>query len=382
MSIADLFQWIGLGKKTGTLRLETPDVRKFIYFQLGQVFFASSNKTKERLGQFLVRQGYLSDADLEGSLEIWKEYNGNKKLSEIFVARGFLTQERMIRSLGELVQEIIFDVFFYEHGEFEFQEGYLPPQVKKSFQLDSQWLIMEGLRRLDEYQRNADALPSHEQVLVRCPASPSAFELIGREARLLYDLIDGERDVEMIVEETPFPVYEAQAALVELLEAGLVATRPMGTEELLCRRLRRTLRLGSGFLEQGELARARGALRQAIGLLDGHRQHHRPESPLYRSLAGFKRRLDYTLVTEVERLSGGLERPLTVDPQLLTGQRIENLSADEGFILSRIGEQATLREVLLTSGFAKARAYELLYELLNRGIIYPIGDGTQLAVPT
>ena len=43
--------------------------------------------------------------------------------------------------------------------------------------------------------------------------------------------------------------------------------------------------------------------------------------------------------------------------------------AEEGFVLSRIGDRATVREVLLVSGMRKERGYQVLWNLIRKGYV-------------
>jgi hypothetical protein len=95
-------------------------------------------------------------------------------------------------------------------------------------------------------------------------------------------------------------------------------------------------------------------------------------------LHAFAMRLTRAVFTEVERLTGGPDGAIMVDPELLRGRRDEVLSADQGFILSRIGDRATLREVLLTSGFSKVHTYNLMFSLLQLGLVHRVDTGNQI----
>jgi hypothetical protein len=368
MPLGDLLQWIHLGRKTGTLNVTIEDFQKSVYIQQGRVFFASSTKDNERLGQFLIRHEHLTAADLEDCLRIWREHKNTLKLSEIFVGRGFLTNEQMMKRLGELVQEIVYDLFLYEEGAFELLEGYLPAEVKQSFQLDSQWLMFEGLRRLDEYRRNLKELPASDQVLARTGVNEGKLRHLDKDAQTLYRLIDGRRDVEAVLRAAPISVYDAQLQLMALLVNNLVTLKVMTGRELRERRLRRALDTVAAHLGQGELENAREVMDELV--------HDAPRDDL--EVRALEARLEQAVMQEVDRLTGGPDRPLMVDPAVLRGGRQSQLTAEQGFILSRIGERGTLREVLLTSGFPKRHAYGLMLRLMREGLVQRVDTGLGL----
>jgi hypothetical protein len=367
MALGDLLQWIYLGRKDGTLQLEVIDCRKLIYILQGRVFFASSTKEYERLGQFLVRHDFISASELDDCLRQWKAQGGAVKLSEIVVQRGLMTDERMVQCVGDLVQEIIYDLFLYEDGYFDFLEGQLPPQVQQSFHLDSQWLMFEGLRRLDEFRRNAKELPPADQVLVRTGVGEDKLRSLDKNAEVLYGLIDGERDVETLLHAGPLSVYEAQLQLMTLLANELVSLKAMEPRELQARRIRRVLDRGTAYLNQGDLLRARDVLKELSEFVE-----YNPE------LHSFALRLTQRLYAEVEKRTGGLDHAIMVDPEVLRGRRYEVLTPEQGFVLSRIGERATLREVLFTSGIPKYKTYNLMFTLLHQGLVLRVDTGKEL----
>ena len=278
-----------------------------------------------------------------------------------------MTDEQMVHCVGDLVQEIIYDLFLYQDGYFDFLEGQLPPQVQQSFHLDSQWLMFEGLRRLDEFRRNAKELPPADQVLIRTGFGEDTLRSLDKNAEVLYGLIDGERDVETLLHSGPLSVYEAQLQLMTLLANELVTLKVMEPRELHARRIRRVLDRGTAYLNQGDLLRARDVLKELSEFVE-----YNPE------LHTFALRLTQKLYAEVEHRTGGLDHPIMVDPEVLRGQRYEVLTAEQGFVLSRIGERATLREVLFTSGFPKYQTYSLMFTLLHQGLVLRVETGKEL----
>ena len=77
MPLTDLFQWVEMNRKTGCLEVkwqhEWNIMEKRIYFQNGVIVFASSNKQKERIGEFLISIKLISKEDFEKCLKEGKE---------------------------------------------------------------------------------------------------------------------------------------------------------------------------------------------------------------------------------------------------------------------------------------------------------------------
>src|SRR5450432_2262849 len=74
-SLADIFQLIGLQRKTGVLTLRGPEDTVSVTFLDGKVVGADSlnRKLETRLGHVLIRSGTLTNEQLSRALEIQKE---------------------------------------------------------------------------------------------------------------------------------------------------------------------------------------------------------------------------------------------------------------------------------------------------------------------
>ena len=97
MPLADLFQWVEMNRKTGCLEVkwqhEWNIMEKRIYFQNGVIVFASSNKQKERIGEFLISIKLISKEDFEKCLKEGKEKN--KLMTDVMQANKLISKEKM-----------------------------------------------------------------------------------------------------------------------------------------------------------------------------------------------------------------------------------------------------------------------------------------------
>ena len=91
MSLPDILQWISAGQKTGTLHIERRSVLKRIVVRDGLIFSSWSNDPRESLGQFLIRERFVTEEQLFKAL-LSQEKQG-WLLGSILVGDGFLTEE-------------------------------------------------------------------------------------------------------------------------------------------------------------------------------------------------------------------------------------------------------------------------------------------------
>jgi hypothetical protein len=139
-----------LEKKTGPLRLSRGRIGKTLYLSEGRLIFATSTDADDRLGEMLLRKGLISYRALEESVRAIK---AGKRQGTLLVESGAIRAKDLVDGVTEQVQEIIYSVFQWEEGSFEFQEGDLPSREVIVLRMSTADLIMEGVRRIQSWRR-------------------------------------------------------------------------------------------------------------------------------------------------------------------------------------------------------------------------------------
>jgi len=133
-------------KKTGTLIMQ-PEGRK-LFFQQGQLVFASSENPSEHFSQILVENGVLS-AD---NLEMVKAGLGRgESLGKKLKASNLATSQQLVQSLKQQITTIVDAVFATESGAYELVEGDLPPRVP-TLKIQALALIIRTVNNLESRQ--------------------------------------------------------------------------------------------------------------------------------------------------------------------------------------------------------------------------------------
>ncbi|MHC4202199.1 MAG: DUF4388 domain-containing protein, partial [Planctomycetota bacterium] len=237
-NLADIFQNLSMNQQTGTLRVTGRDRMKCIYFQGGQVRFLSRGMGRNvLLGEMLVGRGLATREQVDSGLA--EQKNSGRLLGEIVVELGVCSRDDIDNLVRFQIEEEIYDLFGWESADFEFIDGappgdmFDPEQQATELALDTNHLIMEAARRIDEWERIRKAIPSMSEVFVPVvredggtgmpedsdPASVRIFAYLGHT-----------RDVEAVVEDSYFSSFEVASALSAMLQAGYV--RGAGPEEL------------------------------------------------------------------------------------------------------------------------------------------------------
>lgn len=224
MVLSDLLQWLSQGQKTGTLVFEQGDQEKKIYFNKGAIVSSSSTNPSEYLGRFLVGHGLISQEDADRALELQRE----KKhlLGKILVDMGLVAEEDLNEHLRLKTEETIYEIFSWEEGEFRFLDLELPENESvQSMQLDAQWIILEGSRRVDEWARIREVIPSSMAVpVIVVDLDPIDVDEVDRR---ILDLVDDDRTVEEIAEAAALSAFRVSQILAEVAQQGyLKMVRP------------------------------------------------------------------------------------------------------------------------------------------------------------
>lgn len=228
LSFGDILQLIATGKKTGLLKLNRPQGAKLIYFRGGNVIAASSESAieEERLGQLLVRRGQLSDEDLKRALK--RQSANGKRLGHTLIELGIMERNVVVDALRAQVEEIVYSVFSYPNGDFQFIDGEVPDAGHILVDLNSLNVMMEGARRFDEYNEIAHALPEGTTVLRQVPsprlAAPEII-LSAEDADVLV-AVNGMRTVDQVIASGANGEYVASKSLHKLMQSNLVEACP------------------------------------------------------------------------------------------------------------------------------------------------------------
>jgi len=254
-SLADIFQLIGLQRKTGVLTLRSPEDVVTVSFLDGKVVGADSlnKRIEDRLGQVLLKTGLISTHDLDDALRIQLETL--ERLGHILINRGDISRDGLRKALEQQLLQIIFRVFRWQDGDYHFsQETSIDFDAELVTPIAAESILMEGARMLDEWPIIEKRIPHRGVVFVATPAArhadiataeeaeelesfefddeqpptpPSGRVRISTVERDVLYLVDGVATVDAIVKASPYGEFETCKALYNLLTRALVreATR-------------------------------------------------------------------------------------------------------------------------------------------------------------
>lgn len=221
VNFADILQLLSAGKKTGILQVNGGVRSKEVAFREGNIIYASAvGSAEDMLGSLLLKRGRLSKEDLERAIVMHKQ--SGRALGETLIDMKVFSSEEVSECLRMQVEEIVYNLFSWPEGEFDFKEGAQPVGAPFLLEMPTMSVIMEGTRRIDEWVEIQKVLPS-DDVLLKISHS---FQPEGEDVSLSLDefrilpLISGERSVPQIIDLSPIGEFPSYRALYKLIVSG------------------------------------------------------------------------------------------------------------------------------------------------------------------
>lgn len=216
--LADILQLIYFQKKTGILTLEGRLDKVRLLFYEGNIVSAESKRRAEtnRLGKVLLKKGLIKEDDLQKALE--EQQATGAKIGNIFTKKGLVEKEKIQEIITTQITETVVQLFGWKEGIYEFSPQGVPVDKDMPVSLDTQHLLMDGLRIIDEWSLIEGKI-TLDTVFEQ--TGKSDIGLTPDEEEVL-KLVDGESDVSTIVDNSGMDNFEASKALVSLLEKDVI----------------------------------------------------------------------------------------------------------------------------------------------------------------
>jgi len=167
--------------------------------------------------------GDLGLVDLFTSLENWQKTAavlceaGDGRSARVWVRDGQVVDAEVDPLSGEAA---FYRLLNWESGSFRVEFG--PVDREARTEAGTQALLMEGMRRIDEMARLADALPLSTVLGVDFPALAAQLAEMPDELNGVLRLFDGRRTVREVLSESPLDDLSTMGAVQRLMSDGVL----------------------------------------------------------------------------------------------------------------------------------------------------------------
>jgi hypothetical protein len=246
--LPDIFQLIGLQRKTGILTLKNEKDEVTVAFENGMVVAADSStkRLEDRLGNVLVKQGKLTKERLDEALQTQKATL--QRLGHVLTTQNAITNKDLKDAIQVQVSQLVFKVFRWRDGEYHFAPTDNVDYDRENFNpMSADFILMEGIRMVDEWPIIEKKIPSMDIVFrpavdqgtievsavaadegeaKRSAASASNKIRLNRDEERVFRKVDGTRTVQAIVDSSGLSEFDTCRILFDLLNRNLIS--PMG----------------------------------------------------------------------------------------------------------------------------------------------------------
>ena len=226
--ITQLLNLINLARKTGSLYVESQPGKARLYFKEGKLIYAQMEEEEDALPVLLQRAGKLTS---EQAQTILSHMTGkpDREIAMMLMNAGYIQQQDIANSVRQHTLSLVYRVFGWNEGTFRFEPSELPTQGKLTTSIALENVIMEGSRRLKEWERLQDELPDLDIALkfAERPTTPLRDINLSVEEWRVISFINPSNTIRQIAQYNNMSEFQIRKIVYSLLQAGVVeAIRP------------------------------------------------------------------------------------------------------------------------------------------------------------
>jgi hypothetical protein len=213
--LADLIAFLGQSRWTGVLRVTAPSGERSLLLKDGDVRSAASDSSGDRIGEVMVRMGYVTRLALEKVLAEAPP----SRIGKALVERGLIKAHDLYKCLNEQISEIFHGIMLSKEGAFALIDQEIDEKaLTHNLSLSMNGLLMDSIRKIDELAQFRKRIPHGRMyVLLRKAAEE---ELEPEEAAVLAQ-INGQRTLIEVGQLARFSEFDATRIVHRLMELGL-----------------------------------------------------------------------------------------------------------------------------------------------------------------
>ncbi|WP_257455423.1 DUF4388 domain-containing protein [Archangium lipolyticum] len=221
--LSDLIAFLSQARWSGVVRVQAPGGERSVILREGEVRGATSDVVADRLGEVLVRLGYVDRPQLETVLR----EQPPSKIGRTLVERGLLQAHDLFKCVTHQVSEIFHAIVLCREGSFFLVDQPVEDKLGHNIQLSTQSLLMDSIRKIDELAHFRKRIP-HSRLYVLRKGQMNA-KLDADEDKVLA-LVDGRRTLLDLGQAARLSEFDVTKVVYGLLEGGFVqlSDKPMG----------------------------------------------------------------------------------------------------------------------------------------------------------
>lgn len=223
--LPEVVQLIAMGRKRGKLTVENGGEGICIYFKDGFAVFAHPIYQKDKIGNVLVKCGAVKSEHIDAALykqRKLKKKDARLRIGTILVEMGYLTKEDLVFYIENEIKNVIHKVLSDKRGKYEFTNDYDLSEHDVVGSLNIEGVMLEGMRRIDEWGKIKETLGGFDSVYVISVDPEFDFGNITLNEWKVVTLINGKRTINDITAVAKLDRLDVCKILSELLKTGII----------------------------------------------------------------------------------------------------------------------------------------------------------------
>ncbi len=223
LGLFDLFQVLHMNEKTGRLIItdHAGSREAIILLHEGKVCMASVHDRSPKSIEDLLEEWGVVDS--KTVVEIQGTIKNHRNIIECLEAEGISSRSHLENFFAARIRDCVYDVFKWERGDCRFIEEELDTRREVIVRLNTENLILEGARRIDEWSNIKSKVPSRHSVFMLCQGNEQdqRLNLKPLEWEIL-SLIDGNRSVNEINDAVAGDLFTTSKLIYGLVVMGVI----------------------------------------------------------------------------------------------------------------------------------------------------------------
>jgi hypothetical protein len=223
--LSDFLYLVDRGYKTGCLHLTRGSDIASLYFDKGKLITALRTNSAPPVADLLVSKGKLTLQQAQHAVQTQRN-DGGANVAHVLLQLNYISHDDLQRLLQQHIEESVYTLFGWPDGDFRFEQNQRPDadSLVMPTPLPVEHLIMEGVRRIDEWGRIRDRIPSTD-IVVKFVDQPNerakGINLAADEWRV-FARINGKDTLADIARKTNMSDFDVCRIVYGFLTAGLV----------------------------------------------------------------------------------------------------------------------------------------------------------------
>ena len=232
VGLNQLLNLINLAHKTGVLTLAKDESvgNARLYFKEGRLIHAAMDSKEMRLTDMMVKVGKLT-ADQASAVRSRSTVGTDKELGLLMIQSGMLNQNDIVQGVKNYLLDSVYQLFTWRTGSFRFDPNELPPEERITVAVSLDHLIIEGSRRVQEWEQLKDELPDLDVPLKFAERQDTNLRNINLsvEQWKVISFINSRNTIRQIATFLKVDEFQIRRIVYGLQTAGLVELAPIPT---------------------------------------------------------------------------------------------------------------------------------------------------------